>query len=78
MSLLSCLRNINVAITLNTYTSVFDKYKETELEKVNQYYMNQNLLQQPNTNNVMLDNGTLVIESQAKVIDDEDREIHRW
>ncbi len=78
MSLLSCLRNINVAITLNTYTSVFDKYKETELEKVNQYYMNQNLLQQPNTNNVMLDNGTLVIESQAEVIDDEDREIHRW
>lgn len=66
----------DVAITLNTYTSVFDKYKETELEKVNQYYMSQNLLQQPNKNNVMLDNGTLVIESEAKVIDDEDKEIY--
>ena len=61
----------DVSITLNTYTSVFDKYKETELEKVNQYYMNQNLLQQPSQNNVMLDNGTLVVETQAKVIDDE-------
>lgn len=61
----------DVSITLNTYTSVFDKYKETELEKVNEYYMNQNLLQQPNSNNVMLDDGTLVVETQAKVIDDE-------
>ena len=34
----------DVSITLNTYTSVFDKYKETELEKVNKYYMEQNLL----------------------------------
>lgn len=38
----------DVSITLNTYTSVFDKYKETELEKVNQYYMNNNLLKQTN------------------------------
>lgn len=30
----------DVSITLNTYTSVFNKYKESELEKVNQYYMN--------------------------------------
>lgn len=63
--------HVDVSITLNTYTSVFDKYKETELEKVNQYYMNQNLLQQPSQNNVMLDNGTLVAETQARVIDDE-------
>ncbi len=34
----------DVSITLNTYTSVFDRYKETELEKVNEYYMEQNLL----------------------------------
>lgn len=34
----------DVSITLNTYTSVFDRYKETELEKVNEYYMKQNLL----------------------------------
>ena len=67
----------DVSITLNTYTSVFDKYKETELEKVNQYYMNQNLLQQPTPNNVMLDNGTLLVETQAKVIDDENKELYR-
>lgn len=29
----------DVSITLNTYTSVFNKYKESELEKVNQYYI---------------------------------------
>ena len=38
----------DVSITLNTYTSVFDRYKETELEKVNQYYMNNNILKQTN------------------------------
>lgn len=30
----------NVSITLNVYTSVFNKYKNSELEKVNNYYMN--------------------------------------
>lgn len=30
----------NVSITLNVYTSVFNKYKNSELEKVNDYYMN--------------------------------------
>ena len=30
----------SVSITLNTYTSVFNKYKNSELEKVNNYYMN--------------------------------------
>ena len=63
----------DVAITLNTYTSVFDKYKETELEKVNQYYINQNLLQQPVQNNVMLDDGILVVETQAKVIENNEQ-----
>jgi len=29
----------NISITLNTYTSVFNKYKNSELEKVNNYYM---------------------------------------
>lgn len=33
----------DVGITLNTYTSVFNRYKESELEKVNQYYMNNEL-----------------------------------
>lgn len=30
----------DVRITLNIYTSVFNKYKNSELEKVNNYYMN--------------------------------------
>ena len=30
----------DVSVTLNTYTSIFNKYKEQELEKVNEYYLN--------------------------------------
>ena len=37
----------NIAVTLNTYTSVFDKFKEREIDKVNQYYLEENLI---NTN----------------------------
>lgn len=32
----------DISTTLNTYTSVFNKYKETELNKVNEYYINNN------------------------------------
>lgn len=38
----------DISVTLNTYTSVFDKFKEAELDKVNRYYLNENLL--PNDN----------------------------
>lgn len=34
----------DISVTLNTYTSVFDQYKEREIDKVNQYYLNQNLI----------------------------------
>lgn len=34
----------DVSTTLNTYTSVFNKYKQSEIEKVNSYYMDNNLL----------------------------------
>jgi hypothetical protein len=34
----------NVSVTLNTYTSIFNKYKEAELEKVNNYYMNNDIV----------------------------------
>lgn len=61
----------DVTITLNTYTSVFDKYKETELEKVNQYYINQNLLQTPTSNNLLIDNEVPVIESKTDIIKDD-------
>ena len=43
----------NIAVTLNTYTSVFNKYKERELDKVNQYYLNENLIE----NNLLSEKG---------------------
>ena len=43
----------NIAVTLNTYTSVFDKFKESEIDKVNQYYLNENLI---GTNNLLNEN----------------------
>ena len=39
----------DISTTLNTYTSVFNKYKETELDKVNEYYMNNNFFSSVNT-----------------------------
>lgn len=47
----------DVTITLNTYTSVFDKYKEAELEKVNNYYMNNEIV---NVNNLLNQNKKLL------------------
>lgn len=34
----------DIGVTLNTYTTVFDKFKENEIDKVNQYYLNENLI----------------------------------
>lgn len=34
----------DITITLNTYTSVFDKFKEKEIDKVNKYYLEENML----------------------------------
>lgn len=34
----------DISITLNTYTSVFDKFKEKEMDKVNKYYLEENML----------------------------------
>lgn len=47
----------DVAITLNTYTSVFNKYKESELEKVNSYYMNNEII---NTDTLLSQNTRLI------------------
>ncbi len=44
----------DVSITLNTYTSVFDKFKENEIDKVNNYYINENLMS--NNKYKLLDN----------------------
>lgn len=34
----------DVSVTLNTYTTIFDRYKEQEIEKLNEYYMNNDIL----------------------------------
>ena len=37
----------DIGVTLNTYTSVFDEFKEKEIEKVNEYFLKGNMI---NTN----------------------------
>lgn len=52
----------DVSVTLNTYTSVFNKYKEAELEKVNNYYMNNEILSADN----LLSENTKLLESKGE------------
>jgi integrase len=56
----------DVSITLNTYTSVFNKYKEAELEKVNNYYMNNDIV---NVNNLLNENMDLLDSKEEKEIE---------
>ncbi len=37
----------DISVTINTYVSVLNKYKEAELEKLNDYYLNNNMFQPP-------------------------------
>lgn len=39
----------DITITLNTYTSIFNKYKLEEIEKVNDYFINNNILNTSST-----------------------------
>lgn len=39
----------DITITLNTYTSIFNKYKLEEIEKVNDYFVNNNILNNRST-----------------------------
>ena len=34
----------DIAVTLNTYTSVFDEFKQKEIDKVNKYYLKENMI----------------------------------
>lgn len=34
----------DIAVTLNTYTSVFDEFKQKEIDKVNKNYLKENML----------------------------------
>lgn len=58
----------DVSITLNTYTSVFNKYKETELEKVNNYYLDNEIVSSLSDNKLDLYN---LSPNDWKLIEDE-------
>lgn len=62
----------DVAITLNTYTSVFNKYKESELEKVNNYYLNNEIVSSLPPNKLNLYN---LSPNDWQVIEDETTKI---
>ncbi len=54
----------DISVTMNTYTSIFNKYKEEELEKVNQYYMNNEIV---NVDNLLNENNNMIKDiSQAR------------
>ena len=61
----------DVAITLNTYTSVFNKYKESELEKVNEYYIKNSLFK---LNELQENNKKLLELKEVNKKDDETRD----
>ena len=50
----------DIGVTLNTYTSVFDKFKNQEIDKVNQYYLNENLITD-NSKNYITDKKYMII-----------------
>lgn len=58
----------DISVTLNTYTSIFNKYKEKELEKVNEYYMNNEII---NTDNLLNEHNSLVIDMSMESNKDE-------
>lgn len=65
----------DVSVTLNAYTSVFDKYKKDEVEKVNDYYMETNLVD-TSTTPLGLDDGLEnLIESSSKEVDSNNNEV---
>ena len=44
----------DIMVTLNTYTSVFDKYKASQVDKVNQYYLDENITMLDKISNKLL------------------------
>lgn len=41
----------DISVTLNTYTDVLNEFKNEEIEKVNDYYLQKDLLSNPKTLN---------------------------
>lgn len=48
----------DIIVTLNTYTTIFNKYKEEELRKVNEYYLNNEIFR----NNFLKDDISQTLE----------------
>ena len=48
----------DITITLNTYASVFNKYKQEEIDKINEYFINNEIIDKTyallNANNNLL------------------------
>ena len=64
----------DVSVTLNTYTSVFNKYKASELEKVNQYYIDNALYKIKKPNEELIESSNVIDESSKA---DKDKELRR-
>ncbi len=64
----------DVSITLNTYTSVFNKYKASELEKVNQYYIDNALYKIKKPNEELIGGNNLIDEGSKA---DKNKELRR-
>lgn len=60
----------DIGITLNTYTSVLNKFKESEIDKVNQYYLTQNLIDNNDSHELLLEENTDEEELKSKEKDE--------
>ena len=57
----------DISITLNTYTSVFNRFKESELEKVMEYYKTNSLGLEPIKNEEIVENKEVGIEDDMEM-----------
>lgn len=56
----------DISVTLNVYASIFNKYKEEELAKVNNYYINNQIIN-TNVNNLISENNNFIGIEEEKV-----------
>ena len=69
LALKELMGHSSVSITLDVYTSVFNKYRDSELENLNTYYKNSGLFVEPN---IISKKGN-IINFSTKNIDDYER-----
>jgi len=58
----------NIHITLDVYTDVFNKFKEDEIEKLNDYYMQNSIISE--TADELCEHNPIIIESKEKCINE--------